>query len=185
MRKRISSRRLFAIYVLAFGILALGDASIRDAVAQTESNSQPRLYFFTNDGCAPCRQVEPAIEALHREGYPVTTVKLSDYPQWGTSFQVDRTPTVVLVANQRIVGRHAGFIDGVTLKKWFATVGVTSGANFAGADGNKAAPGGTKVPITTPSTSGSKSTYTRGGDSSFSTRPERPASDWRFRRRFA
>ena len=136
MRKRISTRRLFATYFLAFGMIVVSDASIRDAAAQDPSNSQAQLYFFTNDGCAPCRQVEPGIEALKREGYPVTTVKLSDQPQWGARFQVDRTPTVVMVANNEIVGRHAGWIDGAELKKWFVTVGVNPGSNRAAARGN-------------------------------------------------
>ena len=162
MRKGFSTRRLFTIYLLAFGILVVSDCLIRDIAAQGVTGSQPHLYFFTNDGCAPCRQVEPGIEALKREGYPVTTVKLNDQPQWGARFQVDRTPTVVLVSNSRVVGRHAGLIDGVTLKNWFAQVGVTSGANFAGADR-------TKVVIENEVGPGSSSTYNRGNDRAFTT----------------
>ena len=169
MRKRTAARRLFAIYLLAFGILAFGDASIRDAAAQATANTQTHLYFFTNDGCAPCRQVEPGIEALHREGYPVTTVKLNDYPQWGARFQVDRTPTVVLIQNQRIVGRHAGLIDAVTLKRWFAAVGVNAGTKLAGSAASSPAPSKTKVVFSGQSNTSSNTTYTRGGESSFST----------------
>jgi thiol-disulfide isomerase/thioredoxin len=99
------------------------------------------LYFFTNPGCAPCRQVEPGIHALAAEGYPVTTIMLNEHPDWGTRFSVDRTPTVILVANGKIAGRHAGLIDGVTLKKWFAAVGVKAGSKFAGQAG------GTKVSL--------------------------------------
>lgn len=126
MRKKISTRRQLANNFLLFGLLLVLGPHLSDAVAQ--SARQPHLYFFTNDGCAPCRQVEPGIRMLAQEGYPVTTVKLSDHPQWGSRFKVDRTPTVILVSNNRIVGRHAGLIDGRTLKQWFAAVGMNSGA---------------------------------------------------------
>lgn len=173
MRKRISTRRLFAISLLVLGIFAASDALIRDAAAQAAGAQSAHLYFFTNDGCAPCRQVEPGIEALKREGYPVTTVKLNDHPQWGTQFRVDRTPTVVLVNNKQVVGRHAGLIDGVTLKKWFAHVGVHAGSNFAATNGNRAAPGGTKVVLSEANTAANRSslasTYTRASAETFST----------------
>ncbi len=116
----------------------------------TDQSSKTHLYFFTNPGCAPCRQVEPGIEALAAEGYPVTTIMLNAQPEWGTRFSVDRTPTVILVADGKIAGRHAGLIDGVTLKKWFAAVGVTAGSKFAGQ------PGGTKVSLPAVSTPNSR-----------------------------
>lgn len=99
--------------------------SVSIATAQTDGGDgqSSHLYFFTNDGCAPCRQVEPAIEELHAQGYPVTTIKLCDRPDWGQQFQVDRTPTVILVTGNRITGRHAGLIDLPTLQQWFAAVG--------------------------------------------------------------
>lgn len=113
------------------------------------NEGQPHLYFFTSDGCAPCRQVEPAIEALGREGYPVTTIHTNRSPEWVQKFQIDRTPTVVMIADNKMVGRHAGLIDGVKLKQWFAAVGVKSGSTFTDKKGN-AIPGGTKVVMNTP-----------------------------------
>ena len=116
-----------------------------ECVAQSGAETQAQLYFFTNHGCAPCRQVEPGIEALKLEGYPVKTVFLNDYPELGRSMGVDRTPTVVLLTGNKMVGRHAGLIDAVTLKKWFAAVGVSAGSNFSkGADKPV---GGTKIVI--------------------------------------
>jgi thiol-disulfide isomerase/thioredoxin len=117
-----------------------------DVWSQTDSQrNATHLYFFTNHGCAPCRQVEPGIQALAREGYPVSTIYVNQQPQFAQRFQVNRTPTVIMVANNKVVGRHAGLIDGVTLKQWFAAVGVNSGTAF------KDAEGGTKVEL--PSTS--------------------------------
>ena len=116
MRQRtIDISVLFAVTI--FLLLQLPQSLSAQAAAQSH------LYFFTNDGCAPCRQVEPAIEALHRDGYPVTTINVSQQPQWANQFQVDRTPTVILVTGDRITGRHAGQIDLPTLRQWFAAVG--------------------------------------------------------------
>jgi len=42
-----------------------------------------------------------------------------------------------------MVGRHAGLIDAVTLKKWFAAVGVSAGSKFAPAKDKPV--GGTKI----------------------------------------
>jgi thiol-disulfide isomerase/thioredoxin len=91
------------------------------------------LYFITSEGCAPCRQVEPAIEALQREGYPVTTVQYGQHEGWARKLGVDRTPTVVMITENKMVGRHAGIIDAVTLKKWFAHQGINAGKTFASA----------------------------------------------------
>jgi hypothetical protein len=93
--------------------------------AHAQSQNDAKLYFFTNDGCAPCLMVEPNIQALQRSGYPVQTVKQSDYPEFARQLGVDRTPTVVMIHNNRITHRHSGLIDGPDLQRWFAAVGIT------------------------------------------------------------
>ena len=105
-----------------FAATVLITLSLQQSIS-AQAAARSHLYFFTNDGCAPCRQVEPAIEALHREGFPVSTIKVSQQPQLANRFHVDRTPTVVLVTGDRISGRHAGQIDLPTLREWFAAVG--------------------------------------------------------------
>ena len=102
----------------------LGTTTAKSVVAQ--QNQTPILYFFTNDGCAPCLAVKPVIDQLAENGYPVKTLKAADYSQFAQQLGVDRTPTVVLIADNRIVGRYAGLIDGSTLQQWFASVGVSA-----------------------------------------------------------
>ncbi len=92
--------------------------------AQATDNRTAHLYYFTNQGCAPCQQVKPSIERLKTEGYPVTVVNLAQNPDWGQHFQVTQVPTVIMVSDQRIVGRHAGLIDHTTLRQWFEAVDV-------------------------------------------------------------
>ncbi len=134
--------RSLSIILLMFSLAMVSAAAPNLLVAQDgATNQSAHLYFFTNPGCAPCRQVEPGIEALKREGYPVTTIYLNQQPELGRRFLVDRTPTVILVSNNQIAGRHAGIIDGVELKQWFAAVGVASGSVFQNRTG------GTKVEL--------------------------------------
>lgn len=126
-------------------LLAVAGMSFDSALAQAPQDTH--LYFFTNDGCAPCRQVEPAIEGLKLEGYPVTTLKLNDHVRFAGQFEVDRTPTVVMVSGGKMVGRHLGLIDGVTLKKWFAAVGMPNGSTFADSATSPEEPVSTKIVI--------------------------------------
>lgn len=94
-------------------------------------NSEVHLYYFTNHGCPPCRQVAPEIDTLKREGYNVSTIVLSENPQWAERFQVQRVPTVLMMVNQRIVGRHEGLIGAQTLRQWFSVMGVDPPADQA------------------------------------------------------
>ena len=57
------------------------------------------LYFFTSQGCAPCIQVKHVINQLDSEGYPVTTINVSERPDWANAFRVTHTPTLALVRN--------------------------------------------------------------------------------------
>ena len=88
---------------------------------QTASN-QAQLYFFTNAACGPCRQVEPELEKLYRAGFRVMKIDTHLHPDWTQRFQIQRTPTVVLVANQKIVARHSGYIDAPTIEDWFSSL---------------------------------------------------------------
>ena len=105
-------------------VIFLGLTTAKPVAAQ--ENESPILYFFTNDGCAPCLTVKPVIDTLTANGYPIKTLKAAEYPQFASQLGVDRTPTVVLIAGNKIVGRHAGLIDGSTLEQWFAKVGVSA-----------------------------------------------------------
>lgn len=89
------------------------------SVGQT-GNSRAQLYFFTNPACGPCRAVEPELEQLYLEGYPIMKVDTSIHVDWTQRFQVSSTPTVILVAGNQILGRKSGYIDAATLRQWFA-----------------------------------------------------------------
>ena len=116
------------LFLTTIMVAFLGTTTTKSVVAQ--ANQSPILYFFTNDGCAPCLSVKPAIDRLTANGYPIKTLKAAEYAQFAQQLGVDRTPTVVLIAGNKIVGRHAGLIEGATLEQWFAKVGVSAQPAF-------------------------------------------------------
>lgn len=118
-----------AILVVVFMVGLAGETAC--AQGSPLGNSDAKLYFFTNDGCGPCLMVQPVIEALQKNGYPVQTVKEAQHPQFARQLGVDRTPTVVMIKNNRITHRHAGLIDGPDLQRWFAAVGIPRPPAFA------------------------------------------------------
>ena len=138
----------FLVVAMLLIFLTIGQVSGPNCFGQAgnrASSANTHLFFFTDHGCAPCRQVEPSIEALKQEGYPVSTHYLSSSAEMGAKFGVDRTPTVVLISNNKMVGRHAGLIDAVTLKKWFTAVGMPNGTLFDDLARKSGPVGGTKV----------------------------------------
>ena len=71
MRKENLSARWLTAVILVLVLAASTSILTEPLSAQSAAaNDSVHLFFFTNPGCAPCRQVEPAIEALIREGYP-------------------------------------------------------------------------------------------------------------------
>lgn len=91
----------------------------------SQSSPSACLYFVTQQSCPPCRQMDPVIEGLVSQGYPVKTVHLENNPAWAQWANVRSTPTVVMFdSNERIVKRFSGVIGGEVLRSWFANAGV-------------------------------------------------------------
>ena len=111
-------------------IVAVVLATTTGKFVVAQANQPPILYFFTNDGCAPCLAVKPVIDRLTANGYPIKTLKAAEHARFAQQLGVDGTPTVVLIAGNQIVGRHAGRIDGATLQQWFSKVGVSAQPAF-------------------------------------------------------
>lgn len=107
-----TSRTCALLFWLAIGM------SVGPTLGQESFRSRAQLYFFTSPTCGPCRQVEPAIHQLAQEGYPVTSINCQVQQNWVRQFQVTRTPTVIVVADRRVVQRHSGFVDYGTMKRW-------------------------------------------------------------------
>jgi len=90
-----------------------------------QGSSGACLYFVTQQNCPPCRQMDPVIEGLVSQGYPVKTVHLENNRAWAQWANVRRTPTVVMLdRNETIVKRFSGVIGSDILQSWFSSMGV-------------------------------------------------------------
>ncbi len=117
-------------FILIFAIaLVLSSADRTCAARENGSNSGATLYFFTNEGCRPCKQVEPVLRTFAQRGFPITKVDTSAYPQWVSQFRITSTPTIVLVQGNRVIQRKSGLIDASMLENWFQSIGVSAATN--------------------------------------------------------
>jgi S1-C subfamily serine protease len=66
------------------------------------------LLEFTSAGCAPCRMMQPVVQRLHREGYPVRQVNIATDRKLATQFRVYQVPCFVMVVQGREVERVVG-----------------------------------------------------------------------------
>jgi len=88
-------------------------------------NADTVIYDFTQDGCPPCRQMEPIIQSMQADGIPVKSIHISN--PLAQSLKVTGTPTFVLYDTEarkpiaRIVG--ATDRDGL-LELWKLRPGV-------------------------------------------------------------
>ena len=71
---------------------------------------------FTAEWCAPCREMEPVLHDLSQQGYRVTRVDVDQQTKLARQYQVTSVPTLLLVANGRIVDR----IDGAVTREQIA-----------------------------------------------------------------
>ncbi len=101
---------------------------------------RPQLYVFSMQNCDPCRQMEPAVDRLLREGFPVQKIDCQAQPQWANHFQITQTPTVVLVRSGQSVARHVGALNYAEL------VGLFHAAGFSPATGGAPPPGASHPP---------------------------------------
>ena len=109
----------FAIAILSAACLAIASAPCHAQVA----DGAPMLYFFTADGCAPCIQVKHVVKQLESEGYPVSTINVSQHPDWAKAFRVTRTPTLSLVRGKQVLAWQPRPMRAEELRGWFRTIG--------------------------------------------------------------
>ena len=66
------------------------------------------LLEFTTTGCAPCQVMQPVVQRLQREKYPVRQVNIAVDRQLASRFRVYQVPCFVMVVNGREVERLVG-----------------------------------------------------------------------------
>lgn len=83
-----------------------------DAFEKTVLKSDlPVIVDFWAPWCGPCKMIAPTLEKLAKEHAGkllVAKVNTDENPQWATQFGVQGIPTMLFVANGKIVHRQTG-----------------------------------------------------------------------------
>jgi thioredoxin len=84
------------------------DAAFEKTVLQS---TLPTIVDFWAPWCGPCRSVAPVLDKLAKEyagQLLVTKVNTDDNPEWAQRYNVQGIPTMLFVANGRIIHRQTG-----------------------------------------------------------------------------
>ena len=84
------------------------DAAFEQTVLEAEI---PVIVDFWAPWCGPCRMVAPVLDKLAKEysgKLLVTKVNTDENPEWAGKFQVQGIPTMLFVADGKVVHRQVG-----------------------------------------------------------------------------
>jgi thiol-disulfide isomerase/thioredoxin len=104
------------------------------------SPGQIELLDFYSDTCAPCRAMQPTIQALEAKGYPVKKVNISHNRELTAQYRVDSVPCYILLVDGKEVERLSGGTSYSRLEKMFKTAAAKAGtpANASPSSNNMA-----------------------------------------------
>ncbi len=107
------------------------DAAFEKTVMQAEL---PVVVDFWAPWCGPCKMVAPILDKLASEfegRLIIAKVNTDDEPQWAGKFNVTGIPTMLLVANGKVIHRQVGALPEPILRdvvEQFITVAADSSA---------------------------------------------------------
>lgn len=84
------------------------DAAFEETVLK---NSLPVIVDFWAPWCGPCRMVAPILDKIAKEQegkLVVAKVNTDENPEWATRYGVQGIPTMLFVANGKIIHRQVG-----------------------------------------------------------------------------
>lgn len=84
------------------------DSAFEKTVLQSKI---PVVVDFWAPWCGPCRMVAPTLEKLAKENAGkllIAKVNTDENPEWASKFQVQGIPTMLFVADGKVVHRQVG-----------------------------------------------------------------------------
>lgn len=79
-----------------------------------------QVLFFTQNGCPPCRVMEPDIDRLSQSGIPVVKIHLETHAEYARQCGIAQTPSVIVVDGNRVLARHTGVLGLAELERMVA-----------------------------------------------------------------
>jgi thioredoxin-like negative regulator of GroEL len=78
-----------------------------------------KIYYFSTPSCNPCRRFGPIIAELQEE-FSITKVSIIDEPsrKLAQEYQISTVPTVVIVKDNKELGRFSGYRDKTATKNF-------------------------------------------------------------------
>jgi len=97
------------------------------AVALSGAN-ETVLLDFSAPWCEPCRMMEPTVQRLQREGYPVRQVNIEQHAELAARFRVTGVPCFIMLVDGQEVDRVVGACSHARLLQMFAAANQKVGA---------------------------------------------------------
>jgi hypothetical protein len=98
------------------------------AIAVAGGSDDIVLLNFTASRCAPCQQMEPVVQRLLDEGYPVQNVDVDRYRRLADEWNVRSIPCFVITRGGREIDRLVGVASFDRLVRMFHQAGFRPGA---------------------------------------------------------
>lgn len=93
------------------------DSAFEKTVLQSKL---PVIVDFWAPWCGPCKMVAPTLDKLAKENAGnllVTKVNTDENPEWAMKYQVQGIPTMLFVANGKVVHRQVGALPEPMLRE--------------------------------------------------------------------
>jgi thioredoxin 1 len=102
-------------------VLVRGDSMVNEPVHVTDAlfeeqilkSSLPVIVDFWAPWCGPCKMVAPMLDKIAKEQagkLVIAKVNTDENPEWATRFGVQGIPTMLFVANGKVVHRQVGVL---------------------------------------------------------------------------